>query len=88
MSVSERGPVPEPKVNLYDHVYGDFDSTAEGAVRRETYGEDLGQSSWLTATEWLGFADQLGIGRARTSSRWAAAPGGLPSIWPPNARAA
>lgn len=62
MSVSERGPVPEPKVNLYDHVYGDFDSTAEGAVRRETYGEDLGQSSWLTATEWLGFADQLGIG--------------------------
>lgn len=54
--------MPEPKVNLYDHVYGDFDSTAEGAVRRETYGEDLGQSSWLTATEWLGFADQLGIG--------------------------
>jgi cyclopropane fatty-acyl-phospholipid synthase-like methyltransferase len=48
-------------VNLYDNVYGDFGSGAEAAVRRETYGEDLGQSSWLTAAEWLGFADRLGV---------------------------
>ena len=48
-------------VNLYDNVYGDFASDAERAVRQETYGEDLGQSSWTTAREWLGFADQLGI---------------------------
>ena len=48
-------------VNLYDNVYGDYASDAEAAVRRETYGEDLGQSSWMTASEWLGFADQLGI---------------------------
>ncbi len=49
-------------IDLYDNVYGDFASSAEVAVRRETYGEDLGQSSWLTADEWLGFADDLGIG--------------------------
>ncbi len=49
-------------VNLYDNVYGDFGSSAEAAVRRETYGEDLGQSSWLTAREWLEFADLLGVG--------------------------
>src|SRR3954469_11612792 len=49
-------------VNLYDNVYGDFTGNAEVAVRQETYGEDLGQSSWLTAREWLEFADQLGIG--------------------------
>jgi SAM-dependent methyltransferase len=49
-------------VNLYDNVYADFGSDAERAVRREAYGEDLGQSSWLTATEWLEFADLLGIG--------------------------
>jgi SAM-dependent methyltransferase len=49
-------------IDLYDNVYGDFASSAEAAVRRETYGEDLGQSSWLTASEWLGFADQLGVG--------------------------
>ena len=49
-------------VNLYDNVYGDFASAAEAAVRREAYGEDMGQSSWLTAPEWLRFADQLAIG--------------------------
>ena len=48
-------------VNLYDNVYGDFASVAEATVRRETYGEDMGQSSWLTADEWLRFADRLGI---------------------------
>jgi ubiquinone/menaquinone biosynthesis C-methylase UbiE len=48
-------------VDLYDNVYSDFGSDAERAVRREAYGEDLGQSSWLTAAEWLGFADLLGI---------------------------
>ena len=48
-------------VDLYDNVYGDFASQAERAVRLATYGEDLGQSSWLTAREWLEFADQLGI---------------------------
>jgi cyclopropane fatty-acyl-phospholipid synthase-like methyltransferase len=48
-------------VNLYDNVYADFASSAESAVRQEAYGEDLGQSSWLTAREWLEFADQLGI---------------------------
>jgi len=49
------------RVNLYDNVYADFASDAERAVRQETYGEDLGQSSWLTAREWLAFADQLGV---------------------------
>jgi hypothetical protein len=32
----------ESRVNLYDNVYVDFASSAEQAVRRETYGEDLG----------------------------------------------
>ena len=49
-------------VDLYDNVYGDFAGRAELMVRKETYGEDLGQSSWMTAREWLEFADQLGIG--------------------------
>jgi SAM-dependent methyltransferase len=52
----------DSSVNQYDNVYADFVGSAESAVRRETYGEDLGQSSWITATEWLEFADQLGVG--------------------------
>jgi SAM-dependent methyltransferase len=53
--------MPDSSVNLYDNVYGDFASGAEAAVRRETYGEDMGQSSWLTAGEWLEFADRLAV---------------------------
>ena len=48
-------------VDLYDNVYGDYGSQAEAAVRHDTYGEDIGQSSWMTATEWLRFADQLQV---------------------------
>jgi len=48
-------------VDLYNNAYSDFASSAEAAVRRETYGEDIGQTSWLTAEEWLGFADQLEV---------------------------
>ena len=50
-----------PKVDLYDNVYGDFASGAETAVRRAAFGEDIGQSSWLTAPDWLRFADQAGV---------------------------
>ena len=48
-------------MNLYDNVYGDYGSAAEASVRRKTYGEDIGQSSWMTATELLRFADQLQV---------------------------
>ena len=51
-------------VDLYNNVYGHYESEAEEAVRRATYGEDIGQSSWMTAAEWLGFADTLAIGAA------------------------
>ena len=44
-------------VDLYDNVYGDFGSSAEAAVRRDAFGEDIGQSSWMTAADWLRFAD-------------------------------
>src|SRR5215467_1685338 len=51
----------ENPVDLYNNVYSGFRSDAEAAVRRQTYGEDIGQSSWMTASEWLGFADLLGV---------------------------
>jgi SAM-dependent methyltransferase len=46
-------------VDLYNNVYGDFASRAEVAVRQAAFGEDIGQSSWLTAAEWLRSADQV-----------------------------
>jgi len=50
------------RVDLYDNVYGDFDSRAEAAVRARAFGEDIGQSSWMTAAEWLRFSDQTQVG--------------------------
>ncbi|MDQ2766361.1 MAG: class I SAM-dependent methyltransferase [Gemmatimonadota bacterium] len=49
-------------LDLYDRAFGDFFSPVQTAVRRETYGEDLGQTSWITAPEWLRYAEQLAIG--------------------------
>src|SRR5262245_45371579 len=48
-------------VDLYDNVYSDFAGQAEAAVRRAAFGEDIGQSSWITADEWLRFADRAGV---------------------------
>ena len=48
-------------VDLYDNVYSAFGSRAEATVRREAFGEDIGQSSWLTAAEWLRFADMANV---------------------------
>jgi SAM-dependent methyltransferase len=49
-------------VDLSNNVYGDFESRAEAAVRHDAFGEDIGQGSWLTATEWLRFADRVQVG--------------------------
>lgn len=49
-------------VNLYDNVYSDFASRAETEVRRAAFGADIGQSSWLTADDWLRYADRTKAG--------------------------
>jgi len=43
-------------VDLYDTHYAHLAAIAQTDVRRETYDEDLGQSSWITlaeAREWF-----------------------------------
>ncbi len=69
------------QVDLYNNVYGDFGSTAEAMVRHEAFGEDIGQSSWLTAAEWLRFADQVKCRRWQPRARsrqWFGRPGDPP----------
>ena len=39
------------KVDLYDSAYGNYESDVYRLVRIETYGEDLGQTSWVTTEE-------------------------------------
>jgi cyclopropane fatty-acyl-phospholipid synthase-like methyltransferase len=48
-------------VPLYASAYAGF--TARDQVRRQTYGDDLGQSGWLTADELERFAEWLDLRR-------------------------
>jgi len=49
------------KVDLYNTSYGKFAADAQQAVRAATYGEDIGQSSWMTADELRHFIELLEI---------------------------
>ncbi len=48
-------------VDHYGAQYGSFDSDVLADVRREAFGEDIGQTGWLTASEQDLFIDWLGL---------------------------
>jgi cyclopropane fatty-acyl-phospholipid synthase-like methyltransferase len=48
-------------VNLYGTAYGNFATRAIEEVRQETYGEDFGQSSWVTGDEYRRFFKLMGL---------------------------
>jgi SAM-dependent methyltransferase len=53
---------PEEIVDLYGVSYGGFASDVYGQIRREAFGEEIGQNSWLTREELDRFASQLELG--------------------------
>lgn len=48
-------------VDLYNTSYDQFSAEAQQAVRTETYGEDIGQSSWMTVAELRRFIALLDL---------------------------
>ena len=48
--------------DLYNHSYGKYDVPVHERVRIETYGDDIGQTSWMVAEEWKEFASWLAVG--------------------------
>ena len=40
------------RVDLFDSTYGHFSDRVLDAIRKETYGVDIGQNSWLTVDEY------------------------------------
>jgi SAM-dependent methyltransferase len=50
-------------VDYYSTTYGSFSDTVMAEIRRETYGEDIGQNSWLTADEMRQFIVMLRLTR-------------------------
>ncbi len=48
-------------VDFYERTYSNFANDVLTAVRKETFGEDIGQNSWLTVTELKTFVGWLGL---------------------------
>lgn len=40
------------RVDLFDSTYGHFTEDVLATIRRETFGQDIGQNSWLTVEEY------------------------------------
>jgi cyclopropane fatty-acyl-phospholipid synthase-like methyltransferase len=49
------------QVDLYHSTYGNFQEQVLTAVRQETYGEDIGQNSWITTNEYDAFYSWLNL---------------------------
>jgi len=49
------------KVDLYDNAYGNYESATYRQVRIDTYGEDFGQTSWVTTEESNEIPQLLGL---------------------------
>src|SRR4051794_27061408 len=60
-SAAAEAELPPRPVDLYGTAYGNFATQALEQVRRETYGEDFGQSSWVTGQEYRRFFGLLGL---------------------------
>lgn len=66
-----------PAVDLYDSHYANLGTDAQSQVRRETYGEDLGQTSWITVAEAREHLGRLGLSDGDELLEVACGSGGL-----------
>ncbi len=49
------------RVDLFDSTYGHFTEDVLTTIRRETFGQDIGQNSWLTVEEYDRFISWLRV---------------------------
>lgn len=54
------------RTTQYDAAYGSFQTSLYEEIRREAFGEDIGQNSWLTADEENKFLSWLGLSVGKT----------------------
>ena len=66
----------EPEGRGYDKLYEEFDSPLWQQLRREAYGEDIGQHSWVTADELQEDISLLKLARASHFLDLGCGPGG------------
>ena len=56
----------DEKADLYDAHYSNFTTDLYAAIRKEAFGEDIGQTGWLTADEQDDFISKLDVGSGDT----------------------
>jgi SAM-dependent methyltransferase len=66
----------DPHSRGYDNLYEEFDSPLKRQLRREAYGEDIGQHSWVTADELQEDISGLSLSRASRFLDLGCGPGG------------
>jgi SAM-dependent methyltransferase len=49
------------QIDLYNSTYGNFQERVLAEIRRDTYGEDIGQNSWITTDEYDTFYGWLNL---------------------------
>lgn len=59
-------PKQRSDIGHYDANYGNFQTDLYAEIRREAFGEDIGQSSWLTVDEQDRFLPPLGLSSGKT----------------------
>jgi cyclopropane fatty-acyl-phospholipid synthase-like methyltransferase len=70
----------EKKVELYVDTYRNYGEDLYEEIRKETYGEDIGQTSWLTADEYRSFFPLLNLSGGKNILEVASGSGG-PAIF-------
>ena len=56
----------DEKVDHYDTHYSNFATDLDATIRKEAFGEDIGQTGWLTADEQDDFISKLDVGSGDT----------------------
>jgi SAM-dependent methyltransferase len=64
------------RVDLFDSTYQHFSERVHDAIRKATYGTDIGQNSWLTVDEYERWLPLLGLGPDRHALEVASGSGG------------
>jgi SAM-dependent methyltransferase len=68
------------RIDLFYDTYKNYAEEVYGEIRRETYGEDIGQTSWLTADEYRDFISLLNLSPGQQVLEVASGSGG-PAIF-------
>jgi SAM-dependent methyltransferase len=64
------------RIDLFDSTYGNFTARVLDEIRRETYGEDIGQNSWTTLDEYDRFIPWLNLRAGQHALEIASGSGG------------